>query len=409
MATVSVIIPCYNQGQFVDEAVNSVLEQGFEDIEIIIINDGSTDSFTNHLLEGYDRANVRVIFTKNNGLAAARNGGIKAATGKYILPLDADDKIGPGYIEKAVDLLEKNSDLGIVYCRASLFGAVETDWDLPEYSLERMLIDNIIFCSAFFRREDWLAVGGYDVGMIYGWEDYSFWLSLIERGRQVYQIPEPLFIYRVASDSMVRSKEKWQKIEMFKRIFKRHQDLFSNNIEVWINALLDTRDVYYTSRLYVDCGEGLSDEKSVSRKIEHGTREIVFNVCDYNSIAALRFDPVDTYAILDLEKVILRYGSGKERIVQSFQCNELYADGSILIFDTEDPQCCFSELAPVDLKDVSEIVVYIRFQALAQSALEYLVEYQREMIRSIEEQKIEEKIKNMGRSIVHSVTQYLKR
>ena len=186
MATVSVIIPCYNQGQFVDEAVISVLDQGVEDLEIIIINDGSTDPYTNDILSDYKRENVTVIVTDNNGLAAARNTGIEVATGKYILPLDADDKIGQGYVEKAVSLLEKNPDLGIVYCQASLFGAVETDWDLPVYSLEAMLIDNVIFCSAFFRREDWLEVGGYDVGMIYGWEDYSFWLSLIERDREVF-------------------------------------------------------------------------------------------------------------------------------------------------------------------------------------------------------------------------------
>ena len=139
-------------------------------------------------------------------------------------------------------ILDADSEVGIVYCKARLFGAVETDWLLPDYSLERMLVDNLIFCSAFFRRDDWLDAGGYDPGMVYGWEDYEFWLGLIERGRKVVRLEENLFCYRVASDSMVRSKEKWQKVAMFRRIYERHQRLFSDNIGVWIETIADARD-----------------------------------------------------------------------------------------------------------------------------------------------------------------------
>jgi len=381
MPLVSVVIPCYNQGQFIDDAVASIRVQSFTDLEIIIVNDGSTDSYTNELLAGYGRGgNVKVIATENRGLAAARNRGIREAVGKYILPLDSDDKIGQGYVEKAVTVLEQNPDVGIVYCRATLFGAVETDWDLPEYSLQQMLIDNIIFCSAFFRREDWLSVGGYDEGMIYGWEDYSLWLSFIERGRKVHQIPERLFSYRVASDSMVRTKEKWQKVEMFKRIYLQHQAIFSDNIEVWISAILDSRDLYYTSRLYVDCGAGISDEGSVSRKVEQGTREIVFDLDNYTDIVALRFDPVDTFAVVELEKVVARYTNGKEAVVDRIQCNELYAHEGKLFFDTVDSQCYFPGLGPLELKDIVQLTVSLRFNAFAESALRYLVDYQKELI-----------------------------
>jgi glycosyltransferase involved in cell wall biosynthesis len=399
MHLVSVVIPCFNQGQFVDEAVASVQRQSFSDLEIIIVNDGSTDFYTNELLAGYNRENVRVITTGNHGLAAARNSGIQAASGQYILPLDSDDKIEPGYVEKAVAILEQNSEVGIVYCRAKLFGEVETDWDLPEYSLSQMLIDNIIFCSAFFRREDWLAVGGYDEGMIYGWEDYSFWLSLIELGRKVHQIPEKLFYYRVASGSMVRSKEKWQKVKMFKRIFLQHQKIFSDNIEVWINAILDSRDFYYTSRLYVDCGAGISDEGSISRKIEQGTRNIVFDLEKYTQIAALRFDPVDTFAIVELEKVVIRYINGTELAVDRIQCNEVYAHGSKLFFDTADSQCYFPGLGSEELKDIAQLTVTLRFVALADSALKQLVDYQKELIDSLRGQKISGKINRATRSL----------
>lgn len=400
MPLVSVVIPCYNQGQFIEDAVASVAIQSFDDLEIIIVNDGSSDSFTNELLAGYDRDRVRVIATDNRGLAAARNTGIGAAAGRYILPLDADDTINQGYVEKAVSILEENPEIGIVYCQATLFGAVETDWELPDYSLQRMLIDNIIFCSAFFRRDDWLAVGGYDEGMIYGWEDYSLWLSLIERGRKVHQIQERLFRYRVSSDSMVRSKEKWQKVEMLKRIYLRHQTIFSDNIEVWINAILDSRDFYYTSRLYVDCGLGISDEGGISRKIEQGTRKIVFDLDKYSDIIALRFDPVDTFAVVELEKVVVRYKTGSEVTVDRIQCNELYAHDGKLFFDTIDPQCYFTGLGPPELKDIAQLTVSLRFVALAESALKYLVDYQKALIDDLRGQKLSMKINRAGRSMV---------
>jgi len=407
MPSVSVIIPCYNQGQFVADAVASVRKQSFLDLEIIIVNDGSTDPYTNDLLTDYSSSSdLRVIITENQGLAAARNCGIAAASGRYILPLDGDDKIEPSYVEKAVRILDQDSEIGIVYSQAILFGAVDSDWNLPEYSLQRMLIDNIIFCSAFFRRNDWLAVGGYDEGMVYGWEDYSFWLSLIELGKQVHQIPEKLFNYRVASDSMVRSKEKWQKIEMFKRIFLRHQSLFSDNIEVWINAILDSQDFYYTSRLYVDTGGGISDKQSISRKIEQGTQSLVFNLGNYTNITSLRFDPVDTFAVVELQQIIIKYNTGQKRVVDQIQCNELYKDAGRLFFDTVDPQCCFPDLETAELEGIVEFSVRLRFVALAESALEYIVRYQKGLIHGVGKSKISRKInqviKLMARSAASS-------
>ena len=116
MTKVSVVIPCYNQGAFIDDAVNSVLAQTFSDFEIIIVNDGSTDATTNALLERYSRPKTTVIHTENQGVCAARNTAIKAAAGKYILPLDADDKIEPTYLEKAVNVFDNHPETGVVWC-----------------------------------------------------------------------------------------------------------------------------------------------------------------------------------------------------------------------------------------------------------------------------------------------------
>lgn len=383
MPRVSVVIPCYNQGHFVDEAVDSVLGQSFVDSEIIIVNDGSTDGYTNRLLEDYPPERARVLTTTNQGLAAARNNGIAAARGEYILPLDADDRIMPGYLAEAVAELDNDPQTGIVYCRAGLFGAVETDWNLPDYSLERMLVDNVIFCSALFRREDWLAVGGYDPGMIYGWEDYDFWLSLIERGRRVVRLPGRYFLYRVASDSMVRSKEKWQKVEMFKRIFQRHQQFFAEHIEIWLDALLETRDRYYTSRLYIDCGRGISDRSSVGRKVDRGTRQIIFDVSDFQPITALRFDPVDTRAVVAIDRITASFRDGrtKELSVTGLKTNALYREADTLLFDTNDPQCFLAGLEGGQLHHLARLTVELRFLALEDEALQNILEYQKMLLQ----------------------------
>ncbi|MBQ8464664.1 MAG: glycosyltransferase [Alphaproteobacteria bacterium] len=230
MPKVSIVIPCYNHGKFVDETVQSCLKQTYQDIEIIIVNDGSTDEYTNTLLKDYQRPKTKVITTQNQGLPAARNTGIREAVGEYILPLDADDKIAPTYIEKAVNVIEKNKKIGIVYADAEFFGAQSGRWKLPEYKLSKQLAGNCIFCSSLFRKSDWEKVGGYKKEMKYGLEDYEFWLSLIERGCEVYKIPEVLFYYRQHVEASMLKKLDSEKITyLYNVIFSFHKKLYRKN------------------------------------------------------------------------------------------------------------------------------------------------------------------------------------
>ena len=191
---------------------------------------------------------------------------------------------------------------------------------------------------------------------------------------------------------------------MFKRIYQRHQPLFSENIEVWIDALLDSQDIYYTSRLYIDKGAGLSDERSVGRKIEQGTRIITFDLTKFSDITSLRFDPVDTFAVVEMEQIVIRYNSGKELTVDRIQCNELYSHDGKMIFDSTDPQCYFPELGPPELVGIVEFSVNLRFVALADSALKHLVEYQKELIDGLRDQKLARKIEHVGSTLVNTVT-----
>ena len=225
MCKVSVVIPHYNSFQYIKEAIDSVKAQTYENWEIIIMDDGSTNvSFEE--LKKFEEDNIKVFSQENQGPAAARNAAIALSCGKYILPLDADDKIAPTYMEKAIPILENDSDIGIVYCRAEKFGRVNGYWALPDYSEELMVIDNIIFCTAFFRKEDWARVGGFPIFARLGVEDYAFWLKLLSLGRKVVQINEILFYYRILEASRTT-----RFMDDREGIIKTYADIFRDNID----------------------------------------------------------------------------------------------------------------------------------------------------------------------------------
>ena len=267
--TVSVIVPCYNQGIHLDEAIQSVLGQTYQDFEIIIVDDGSDDGLTgltNDLLRDYRRKRTRVIRTENRGVVSARNTAISHARGKYILPLDADDRIGSEYLEKAVKILDDNPDTGIVYCEVEFFGERQGKWELPPYRFPDILVQNVIFCSGFFRKSDWEKVDGYNPNMNDGWEDYDFWLAIIETGRKVYRISEILFYYRQKKSSR-NTEASSRAIALHTRIFQNHRELYLQNIEILFKYIYENwskidelREVIHENRLTVEeLGEQLDD------------------------------------------------------------------------------------------------------------------------------------------------------
>ena len=138
--------------------------------------------------------------------------------------------IGETYLEKAIPILEANENIGIVYSEAEFFGEASGEWELPPYRFPDILLGNLIFCSGFFRKQDWAAVNGYNPNMVYGWEDYDFWLSLIELGREVVRIPEKLFFYRKRSNSMVRAMSCDHIIHSYAQLLKNHPQLYADHL-----------------------------------------------------------------------------------------------------------------------------------------------------------------------------------
>ncbi len=231
MPKVSIIIPCYNQGKYVAEAINSALRQTFKDIEIVCVNDGSTDNSAEIIKSFADKYKNFVFFNneENKGVIYSRNFAIENCNGTYILPLDADDIIAPTYVEKAVKILDNNPNIGIVYCKAKIFGNYDKYWNLKPFNKSDILYENCIFCSALFRKSDFLKIGGYNDNMKYGCEDYDLWLSFIEQGVEVFQINEILFSYRQYDETSRTTISLKNKKEIWNNLIKNHINLYLND------------------------------------------------------------------------------------------------------------------------------------------------------------------------------------
>jgi glycosyltransferase involved in cell wall biosynthesis len=201
---VSVIMPCFNHGEFLPEAVASVKKMQRDDVEIVVVDDGSTDEGTRKVIDGLSGQNINVIRQENLGLAAARNTAVKASQGEYILPLDADDRLRSGWMEGAIAILDSQPKVGVIYGDAQCFGTRTDRWCVGPFNSEQLLNWNFIHCSALYRRCIWEQNGGYDGGMpVQGLEDWDFWLGALENGWEFEYLPEVFFDYRRTESSMI--------------------------------------------------------------------------------------------------------------------------------------------------------------------------------------------------------------
>ncbi len=195
---VSIIIPCYNYGHYLEECIESCLAQTYPNFEIIVVDDGSTDN-TEVVAKQYP---VKYLYQVNKGLPSARNLGIQNATGERILCLDADDKIDPTYLEKTVNIP------GIVVVGVKNFDKAKAEV-LPYHnlSLESFKIQNRITCCSMFDKKDWEAIGGFDETLRTGREDWDFWLRMLSSGVSITPLNECLFYYRIHGVTMSRKAD----------------------------------------------------------------------------------------------------------------------------------------------------------------------------------------------------------
>lgn len=247
---VSVIIPCYNHGGYLAEAVDSVLAQTWMDLEIIVVNDGSNDPDTLEALSHFERPKTRMIHhQRNQGLPAARNTGIREARGKYICCLDADDKLHPTYLEKALLAMEANAGIDFVWSWTQVFGDEDRVWYAPQFDPGELIHYNQLNPPGVFRRCTWEEVGGYRESMRQGYEDWEFWIRLVYHGYRGYRIPEKLIYVRREGESF------------YHRAIERHQELVSDikrcNPEIyedqaWIEEVKASYREVYTDQPFLN-------------------------------------------------------------------------------------------------------------------------------------------------------------
>lgn len=216
MGKVSIIIPCYKYGHYLEECVYSALNQTVLPFEIIIVDDCSEDdtfeTWVNNPPLLSDKVKIRYIYhTENRGLSAARNTGIKAAKGDWILCLDADDTIEPEFIDLTVGIDD------IVATFQKEFGASNgpLQWeDHPKHN--DFLVNNQIPAGCLFKKEIWEKIGGYDEEMKSGYEDWDFWLRATKEGYSITTVQLYLFNYRVHGDSMIfKTRQKHAEIHAY--------------------------------------------------------------------------------------------------------------------------------------------------------------------------------------------------
>ena len=252
---VSVIIPCYNQGHFIGETLESIAESNATNIEIIVINDGSTDPETNRILAELNQETITVVNQANAGLAAARNRGLKMAKGEFVLPLDSDNKIRSGYFKEGVQIMDSNPNVAVVYGNAEFFGQKSGEWKPGVFNLQKLMISNYIDACALIRKSVLDEVGFYDEKMKFmGWEDWDRWLRISFAGYKFHYLDALTFDYRVQSESMIRNLyDKYEKPNFLENyIHEKYPDYMGHQ---WIiNYFLvrfKSNPILFLSKLFI--------------------------------------------------------------------------------------------------------------------------------------------------------------
>ena len=238
---VSVIIPYYQQLDTVEETLISICHQTYQNIEIIFVNDGSDDEqavirILNNVAQQYPNVQINYYYKDNSGLADTRNFGIDKACGDYILPLDSDDLIASTFLEKTVAVLDQNPSVSFVYTEVLFWGAKNEIWGTIDFDPKVLLTQNLMTCTTLFRKEMWQHIGGYDLNMKHGYEDWNFWIAAVESGFDGANLHLPLFLYRRKKNSMLENRVYYDPIAK-EQIVRNHQALYKEITPETLNQL----------------------------------------------------------------------------------------------------------------------------------------------------------------------------
>lgn len=242
LSALTFIIPCFNHGQFVGHAVSSCLAQEGVDVQVVVVDDGSTDGTTPAACDACASERVRVVHQANAGLSAARNAGAALASTTYIAFLDADDYLDPTFAHKLIAALEASGpEVSHAYCQETLTELGTGTWRVPEWDPLLLLITNLHPVTCVIRREVFERAGAFDASMNLGYEDWELWVRLSARGHRGARVAEPLFFWRRHSHTTMVMEAVKRHDQLYAMIIERHRDLFarrSTEIITLANSLL---------------------------------------------------------------------------------------------------------------------------------------------------------------------------
>ena len=225
----SVVIPFYNLGAYVDETLASVLNSAYRPLEVIIVDDGSTDPDSISKLaeiEARGLPNVRVVRTPNQGLPGARNVGAEHARGEFLCFVDADDTVEPEYFGRATAVLRRHANVGFVYSWVRWFEGAVSIWITWNAEFPYLLGHNMTVAMAVQRRRWFLEFGRNRSEMAYALEDFEMWISMLKNGALGVALPAPLVNYRVRRDSMLRQSLTPQRLYLHDIVAQLHPELY---------------------------------------------------------------------------------------------------------------------------------------------------------------------------------------
>jgi glycosyltransferase involved in cell wall biosynthesis len=232
--SVAVVVSSFNQGVMIREAVDSVLGQSLEPIDLIVVDDGSTDIASLEVLANLERDGVPVLRQSNGGVSAARNAGIRAIDADLVAVLDGDDRYQPRYLEAVVAEFG-DDDVVAASSWLSLFGTATGVVCPPGGQVVDFLARNSCPASAVFRRHLWDAAGGYDEDLREGFEDWDFFLRLLTPGGRIQIVTEPLVEYRTQPGS-ANLEGMTRRLRLYGEIIDRHTAVFTSHVRAALLA-----------------------------------------------------------------------------------------------------------------------------------------------------------------------------
>jgi len=227
-ADVTAVIPCFNYGRWVGEAVDSLLAQEGGAPQIVVVDDGSTELET---LRALERLTVPVVRQRNAGLSAARNAGYASTDTPLLIALDADDRLPPGALRALKAPLRADPSVGFAYGVTRFFGDWNGDMAFPPLDGFRLLYRHIIGPVGLTRRALWEDVGGYDPAFRTGYEDWDFWLGALERGWRGAKVDAVTFLYRRHGETMVFGARREYR-RLFAMLRAKHAALYARRGEL---------------------------------------------------------------------------------------------------------------------------------------------------------------------------------